>query len=109
MEIGLRAIAACLAIPDPIKPAERNWGTMLQKIRKDGIAARWLADRAKGDGALFEELYASLDEVKSVWRDPTMRVEKKYTDSEAEDIFGAVKGFMRKLASRCDENGDPKA
>ena len=52
---------------------------MLQKIRKDGIAARWptVADRAKGDGALFEELYASLDAVKSVWRDPTMHVEKK--------------------------------
>ena len=41
MEIGLRVIAACLAIPDPVKPAERNWGKMLEKIRKDGIVARW--------------------------------------------------------------------
>jgi hypothetical protein len=38
-----------------------------------------------------------------------MHVENKYTNDEAEHIFVAVKGFMMKLASRCDENGDPKA
>jgi hypothetical protein len=38
-----------------------------------------------------------------------MHVENKYTTDEAEHIFGAVRGFMTKLASRCDENGDPKA
>jgi hypothetical protein len=38
-----------------------------------------------------------------------MHVENKYTTEEAEHIFGAVKGFTMKLASRCDENGDPKA
>ena len=36
-------------------------------------------------------------------------LKKNIQNSEAEDIFGAVRGFMRKLASRCDENGDPKA
>jgi hypothetical protein len=34
---------------------------------------------------------------------------KKYTDDEAEHIFLAVKGFMKILASRVDENGEPKA
>jgi hypothetical protein len=38
-----------------------------------------------------------------------MHVEKKYTPDEAEHIFGATQGFMRMLADRCDENGDPKA
>jgi hypothetical protein len=38
-----------------------------------------------------------------------MHVENKYTDDEAEDIFRAVRGFMKKLASRMDENGEPKA
>jgi hypothetical protein len=38
-----------------------------------------------------------------------MHIEKKYTDDEAEHIFVAVKGFMKKLASRCDEMGEPKA
>jgi hypothetical protein len=62
-----------------------------------------------GDGALFEELHASLDAVKNPWRNATMHVERKYTDDEAEHVFAAVRGFMMKLASRCDENGDPKA
>jgi hypothetical protein len=38
-----------------------------------------------------------------------MHVEKKYTKDEAEHIFVAVKGFMKKLASRCDEDGLPLA
>jgi hypothetical protein len=58
---------------------------------------------------VFEALYASLDAVKNPWRNATMHVENKYTDDEAEHIFVAVKGVMMKLASRCDENGDPKA
>jgi hypothetical protein len=77
----------------------------------EGIERKWptTADRAVGDGALFESLHASLDAVKNPWRNATMHVENKYTDDEAEHIFVAVRGFMTKLASRCDENGDPKA
>jgi hypothetical protein len=110
MEIGIRATARCLQIPDPIKPAERNWGRMIKKIW-DGIEAKWPnpSNRATGDGEFFEALYASLDAVKNPWRNATMHVEKKYTDDEAEHIFVAVKGFMKALASRCDENGDPNA
>jgi hypothetical protein len=40
---------------------------------------------------------------------PTMHVESKYTDEEAEHIFIAVRGFMKKLASRMDESGQPLA
>jgi hypothetical protein len=109
MEIGIRSLAKCLSVPDPIKPAERNWGIILNHIR-DGIEKKWptSADRATGDGPLFEELCASLDAVKNPWRNSTMHV-KKYTDDEAEHIFIAVKEFMEKLASRCDENGLPLA
>ncbi len=110
MEIGIRAVARCLGIADPVRPAERNWGAILKAL-KDGIDAKWPipATRMAGDGALFEEFYASLEAVRNPWRNATMHVEKKYTDDEAEHIFVAVKGFMKKLASRCDENGDPKA
>lgn len=110
MEIGVRATARCLGIPDPLKPAERNWGRILGGI-KAGIDAKWPtgSDRISGDGALFEALHASLDAVKNPWRNATMHVENKYTDSEAEMIFLAVKGFMTRLADRCDENGLPLA
>ena len=110
MEVGIRAMARSLAIPDPLKPAERNWGAIL-KVVESGIQTKWpnAAARMHGDGALFEALHASLDAVKNPWRNATMHVENKYTDDEAEHILIAVKGFMKKLASRMDEDGKPLA
>jgi len=110
MEIAVRAVARCLAIPDPIQPGERSWGKVLENVR-NGITAKWptVAARAVGDGEIFDALYASLDAVKNPWRNATMHPANKYSPEEAEHIFAAVRGFMMKLASRCDENGDPKA
>jgi hypothetical protein len=110
MELGVRATARCLDVPDPTKPNQRNWGYVLGEIRKS-IEAKWstVAVREVGDGALFADLYVSLDAVKNPWRNATMHVERTYTEDEAQHILIAVKGFMMKLASRCDENGDPKA
>lgn len=113
MEIGIRAVARCLGIPDPTKPAERNWGTILRAIKED-LDAHVGQQPTKvwsiaTDKEFFEGAYASLDAVRVAWRNPTMHIENKYTDDEAEHVFVAVKGFMMKLASRCDENGDPKA
>jgi hypothetical protein len=111
MEIGIRTAARALGIPDPVKGSERNWGAMLKKI-KDEI------DRRNGtkppswqpkDRELFEEAYVSLDAVRVAWRNTTMHVENKYTEDEAEHIFVTVRGFMKKLASRMDEQGQPAA
>ena len=111
MEIGIRAVSSCLGIPDPVKPSERNWSKMLKNIMEDGIQRRWptSAQRMAGDGAFFESLYVSLDAVRNPWRNSTMHIEHKYTNDDAEHIFVAVKGFMKKLATRCDENGLPLA
>lgn len=110
LEVGIGALSLCLSIPDPIKPAERNWGVILRRIMEDGIKMKWpnAADRMSGDGKLFEELHASLDAVKNPFRNATMHVESKYTDAEAQHILALVKGFMMKLAGRCDEGGNPK-
>ena len=109
MEIGIAAMSRCLGIDDPIKPAQRNWGIILKEIWK-GIEKNWQTpgDRMTGDGVLFESIYASLDAVKNPWRNATMHVETKYTDEEAENVFVAVRGLMKKIASRMNENGDPK-
>ena len=110
MEVGIKALSRCLSIPDPIKPSERNWGKMLGNIKGE-LAKRWpnSADRVHGDGQFFEAVYGLLEGVKNPWRNATMHVENKYTDDEAEHIFFAVRAFMTKLASRCDEDGEPKA
>jgi HEPN domain-containing protein len=110
IEIGVRALARCLSIPDPLKPADRNWGSVLKAI-KDEIERRWptSASRHGGDGQVIETLFASLDAMKNPWRNPTMHVEAKYTEEEAEHIMLSAAGFMRALAMRCDEDGNPKA
>ncbi len=84
---------------------------MILKNIKDAIDSKWLSpsDRMTADAVLFAGLHASLDAVKNPWRNATMHVESKYTNDEAEHIVAAVKGFLMKLASRCDENGNPKA
>ena len=109
-EVSIRAVARCLSIPDPLKPAERNWGIILRSIKAE-IDRRWptALHRQGGDGHTFEALYASLDAVKNPWRNATMHVEGKYTAEEAQRIWSATESFMRALASRCDEMGAPQA
>jgi hypothetical protein len=112
LEGGIEAARKCLGIPDPVKDADRNWGAMLRKMkeeidRRNRISAQqWLKP---SDRDFFAEIYASLDAVRNVWRNATMHVEKKYTPLEAEHILTAVRGFMRKLADRVDEQGQPAA
>ncbi len=65
-----------------------------------------VANRFKNSN-LFSDRH--LDAVRNVWRNSTMHAESKYTLDEAEHIFVSVKGFMRKLAFRMDENGTPLA
>jgi hypothetical protein len=112
MEIGIGAARKCLGIPDPIKPADKNWGAILTKIkdemdrRKATGVSSW---PTPSDKAFFEGCYASLDAVRVAWRNTTMHVENKYTGEEAEHIFNAVRGFMKNLSLRMDENGAPLA
>ena len=45
----------------------------------------------------------------TAWRNGTMHVEIVYTDEDARILLEATKGLIKKVASRMDENGDPKA
>jgi len=47
--------------------------------------------------------------VRNAWRNVTMYIENKYTEEEADHIYRAVRAFIRKLASRFDEDGNPPA
>ena len=112
MEIVIRALARCLSIPDPTKPAQRNWGFILKSF-KDEIDDRNVARPSRWSNAddrqFFDDAYASIDVVRNAWRNTTMHVERKYTDDEAEGVLIAVQVFMKKIASRLDEGGQPLA
>jgi hypothetical protein len=106
LEIGIKAFAAKLEIPDPVKPAQRNWGAFLGKIRSK-IESTYPADKRMpgSEGAFMEALYATLDAVKNPWRNETMHVEGVYTDAEARFILLNTVTFIQKMASGFDEDG----
>ena len=110
LEAGIRAMSRCLGIPNPTKAADRNWGRMLGTIKAE-LDRRWptSSDRLAGDGQIFEEAYAALAAMNNPWRNATMHLDHKYTEEEARHVFDVVRGFMQRLASRCDEEGNPQA
>jgi hypothetical protein len=112
MEISIRSMARCLNVPDPIRPAERNWGVMIRKLREamdrldKGTPRAWASP---ADRALFDDACAYLEGVRNAWRNATMHIENRYTEEEADNIFKSVRIFTRKLAVRMDEEGKPNA
>jgi hypothetical protein len=89
LEVAIEAIRQCVGIPDPVKDADRNWGTILRKINEE-ICRR---NRQKPkqwsrveDHLLFADLHASLDAVRVAWRNPTMHVEKN-TPQKRPNVF----------------------
>lgn len=109
LEAGLRAISACLGVPDPTKGAERNWNQILGNIKK-ASDVKWPTskDRFSGDGKLFEELHATLHAMQNPYRNATMHLDARYSKDEAEVIRIVVKAFLIKVSLRMDENGEPK-
>lgn len=83
---------------------------MLKAI-KGALDNKWpnSSDRMRGDGEIFEDLYAALSGMQNPWRNATMHLDQKYTQEEAQHVFDVVKGFMRRLARRCNEDGLPLA
>ena len=111
LEAGIRAIARRVSgISDPTRGADRSWMKLLGFIKSE-IDRRWPPPfiRNGGDAELFENAYAALSGMQNPWRNSTMHLDQKYTLEEARHIFEIVGGFMRKLASRMDEDGSPPA
>jgi hypothetical protein len=110
LEAAIRALSRCLGIQDPTKAAGRNWGAMLKTVKSE-IDLRWPSstNRLSGDAEFFDSAYAALASMQNPWKNATMHLDQKYTLEEAAHLHEIIRGFMRKIASRCDENGDPKA
>lgn len=107
LEIGIKAFAARLKIPDPISPSQRNWANMLREIKKKIDADHPASKRvANSEGAFLESLYTTLDAVRNPWRNEVMHVEGVYTDAEARFILLCAIAFIQKMASSFDEKGD---
>lgn len=103
-ELVLRAIHSCLGLPPPNNP---NWVTWLTPIREERLKRNKGGGWAEND--FFQDVWQRLDSIKDAQRNSTMHVESIYTEAEADLIFRITDGFMKKVASRMDENGQPLA
>lgn len=110
LEAGIQAICKSLVIPDPTKGADRSWPNLLRAI-DSATEQRWPSKtgRMSGDAEVFDQLYGSLSGMQNPYRNATMHFDHSYTPEDAKLIFDIVCGFMKKIASRMDENGLPLA
>jgi hypothetical protein len=99
MEIGLKTLASALGIP-----YAPSWESYLSQI-KTNLDEKWKNKGAewKKSEPFFREALGFLHAVKVAWRNPTMHVAASYTTEQAGDIFNAVLGFMRHLATGLPE------
>jgi hypothetical protein len=99
MEVGLKTLATTLGLP-----YFPGWESYLKKI--DDELRKKYGDKSP-DWLAIEPFYrdaaAHLSTVKFAWRNPTMHIEKSYKQEEAVEIYGAVRSFMRHLATNLKE------
>jgi hypothetical protein len=110
MEAGIRAMTRCLGIPDPTTGKDRNWSNVGRSI-KEAIDKRWPAStgRMSGDAHLFDKLYGAIAGMQNPYRNETMHLSAKYDAPEALHIFELVKGLMKMIVARMDQEGKPLA
>lgn len=106
MEVGLRALGASLN--DERLDPRRNpsWDAILKKCDEE-MSQRHLSERSKEwreNDQFFSGATATLRSVKDAWRNPTMHVEQTYDEETALDVWNAVRGFMRHLATKLMDN-----
>ena len=99
IEAAIFAIMKCLDVTSEYP----TWGMYIKAI-KAGIAGRnkgtspgW--SNAK-DSDTFNDFLLTLQTIKSLYRDPTMHVEKTYMPDEAEKIFGQTRLLMDAVCKR---------
>jgi hypothetical protein len=101
MEVGLRLTATALGLPDP---THANWQSIIDKINREINQKAATKDPAwlKVE-PFYSQVSAHLFAVKTAWRNPVMHIHSTYDEERALDIFNAVKGFMRHLATELNE------
>ncbi len=99
-EVGLRSLARSVGLTQP----SNDWGSCLRDIKKE-LAARSAAttDTQTPEEEFYREAAAQLDQLERAWRNPTMHVDKAYSQPRAEEILLATKAFMTHLATKISE------
>jgi hypothetical protein len=99
MEVGLRALAGSLGIP-----YAPSWESYLSQISaRIGAKHKTKGVKWKRDEKFYRNVSGDLLTVKQAWRNPTMHVGRKYSVEEADEVFKAVRTFMKQLGTKLCE------
>ncbi len=114
VEVAIEALRLCLGLPAPTKGQHKAWGAILgrfqEEIDKRNEDRAWPRQWSSlEDKRFFEQVQMALISIKDGCRDDTMHVERSYNERQAQHMFALTKGFMERVASRLDEDGQPLA
>jgi len=104
IEVGLRALGASLKNTDLEPKRNPTWEKILKPCDdelKKPLGLRSLEWQT--DELFFSNATANLRAVKDAWRNPSLHVERDYDQSQALEVFNAVRAFMRHLATKLKE------
>ena len=97
-----------VAVQTPTQPNLKGWGDYrnevnlyLENKKKEPRPAHWSTREP-----FYLEVHAQLSAVYRAWRNPTMHMEKTYTQDHAQQILEASKALMVHSASHLDEGGN---
>jgi hypothetical protein len=101
IELGLRVLGDALGLPKRTNP---TWSAILHKIDSE-LAKEFMqmSPELQNDKQFFAGAAAMMRSVEHAWRNPTMHIERVYTEEQVKDIWNAVQGFMRHLATKLKE------
>jgi hypothetical protein len=97
-EVVLRALAKAMGIG-----TQNDWGAYIRTIETELDNRMKAAGKRTPDEQFYSEAVTAFDNVKRAWRNPTMHPEKDYSPERAQEIFDAVRSFMRHLATKISE------
>jgi len=113
VEYAFEAIQKCLQLPQPVKGPQKAWGAVLDRYWTElegreqlTWPRQWSSMQDRQD---FKEIYQFISAVKDTSRDKTMHAVSRYDTEKARELFDVTKAFMKKVASRMDEDGLPLA
>ena len=104
-ERGEATVAEVRTAIEPLRQlAHTTIGTMLTKMeaKLDRGNNKKLSDKEKSDRQIYREIIGSIQAIKTAWRNPTMHIERSYTQQQAKVIYDAVGGLMKRLASELE-------
>jgi hypothetical protein len=97
-ESALKALAKTIGVLP-----QSDWGGYIREIYKELEKQVKNAGSKSPEHQFYAEAAAQIDNVKRAWRNPSMHVDKSYSQPRAEEILLATKSLMSHLAMRISE------